>query len=256
MQQNKSDITPKPRTAVVTGAASGIGLATVKKLLSEGMCIVMADIESAYTQAEEISSKEGNVIFVKTNITVESDINAMIDITMKTFGSLDVLVNCAGIVRSGRAPETSKLDLDSVIDINLKGTFYCARAAIPVMKSGGTIINVASEQGLVGEHGMAAYCASKGGVIQLTRALAVDHAEDGIRVNCVCPGPTMTPMLEQYIYSQESPEEALRQQADTTLLKRVGKPEEIANVISFLASNGSSFMTGGIVVADGGATAK
>ena len=256
MNQGKTDITSNPRTAIVTGAASGIGLATAKKLESDGMRVVLADIESAKTQAKEISNNGSRAIFVKTNVTVESDIDAMIDFTMKTFGSVDVLVNCAGVVRSGTATETSKIDLDSVIDINLKGTFFCVRAAIPVMKSGSTIINVASEHGLVGEHAMAAYCASKGGVIQLTRALAVDHAEDGIRVNCVCPGPVMTPMLEQYINSQESPEEALQQQGDTTLLKRVGTPEEISNVISFLASTGSSFMTGSIIVVDGGATAK
>ena len=256
MRQKETDILSNPPTAIVTGARSGIGLATAKKLKSDGMRIVLADIKSADVQAKEISNNDSSAIFVRTNVTKESDVDAMVDVAMKTFGSVDVLVNCAGVVRSGTAPETSKIDLDSVIDTNLKGTFSCVRAVIPFMKRGSTIINVASEQGLVGEHAMAAYCASKGGVVQLSRALAVDHAEDGIRVNCVCPGPVMTPMLEQYINSQESPEEALRQQGETTLLKRVGTPEEIANVISFLASVGSSFITGAIIVADGGATAK
>ena len=125
-----------------------------------------------------------------------------------------------------------------------------------MQRNGGVIVNVASELGLVGGSEIAAYCASKGGVVQLTKAMAIDHAGDGIRVNCVCPGPVSTPLLEAIIRASSDPEEERRHIAEKTLLKRLGRPEEIANVILFLASEESSYLTGSVVVADGGWTAQ
>ena len=143
------------------------------------------------------------------------------------------------------------------MEVNLKGVFLCSRASIPAMRrqGGGVIVNVASELGLVGGSEIAAYCATKGGVVQLTKAMAVDHASEGIRVNCVCPGPVDTPLLEATIQGSSDPEEERRRIVEKTLIKRFGRPEEIANVILFLASSESSYMTGSVVAVDGGVTA-
>jgi NAD(P)-dependent dehydrogenase (short-subunit alcohol dehydrogenase family) len=144
------------------------------------------------------------------------------------------------------------------MSVNLKGVFLCSRAAIPAMRrcGGGVIVNVASELGIVGSSEIAAYCASKGGVVQLTKAMAVDHAVENIRVNCVCPGPIATRLLERIIAAAPDPEAEERSIVSKTLLKRVGRPEEVARVILFLASDDASYMTGSIVAVDGGRTAQ
>ncbi|HEM60709.1 MAG TPA: SDR family oxidoreductase, partial [Chloroflexi bacterium] len=147
---------------------------------------------------------------------------------------------------------------DRLMAVNLKGVLLCSRAAIPIMRSQGqgVIVNVASELGLVGGSEIAAYCASKGGVVQLTKAMAVDHAPDGIRVNCVCPGPVDTPLLASIIQSSADPSAERRSIVEKTLLRRLGHPEEIASAILFLASHESSYMTGSAVLVDGGVTAQ
>jgi len=174
------------------------------------------------------------------------------------YGRLDVLVNNAGVELAKTVPDTTEDEWNRLMAVNLKGVFLCCKAAIPVMErqGGGVIVNVASEMGVVGGSEIAAYAASKGGVVQLTKAMAIDHAGDQIRVNCVCPGPVATPLLEALIRDSSNPEEERRQIVDRTLLKRLARPEEIANVILFLASDAASYLTGSIVVADGGWTAR
>jgi len=169
-----------------------------------------------------------------------------------------VLVNNAGIELAKNATDTTEEEWDRLMNVNLKGVFLCSKAAALAMRQtgGGVIVNVASELGLVGAKEIAAYCASKGGVIQLTRAMAVDHAADNIRTNCVCPGPINTPLLDRIIATSADPSNERRTTLEKTLMNRLGEPCEIANVILFLASEESSYMTGSIVVADGGLTAQ
>jgi NAD(P)-dependent dehydrogenase (short-subunit alcohol dehydrogenase family) len=248
----------KDKVSVVTGAASGIGLATLRRLAAEGATIVAGDIADASDSVRELARMGVEARFVQTDVTQASQVETLISETLSSFGRLDVLVNNAGIQLSGKISDTSEADWDRLLDVNLKGVFLCAKATIPIMQrqGGGVVVNVASELGLVGGSEIAAYCASKGGVVQLTKALAVDHAGENIRINCVCPGPVETPLLRSIVESSSDPDEERRSIVEKTLLKRVAQPDEIANVILFLASNESSYMTGSIVVVDGGCTAQ
>jgi meso-butanediol dehydrogenase/(S,S)-butanediol dehydrogenase/diacetyl reductase len=173
---------------------------------------------------------------------------------------VDALVNAAGIgsPRPVTIDEATMAEWHELCAVNLTGTFLCCRAVIPVMRrgGGGTIVNIASELGLVGSPRSAMYGATKGAVVQLTRALAVDHAADQIRVNCVCPGPVDTPLLRRSVSRAPDPAAKLQSETSSTLLGRLGRPEEIASVIRFLVSDESSFVTGSIIVADGGVTAR
>jgi NAD(P)-dependent dehydrogenase (short-subunit alcohol dehydrogenase family) len=247
----------KDKVTVITGAASGIGLATARRFGLEGAIIVAADVLEVSDACREVLQTGVTGRFYQADVSKAEQVERLFDEVVTSFGRLDVLVNNAGIGLSKRITDTTEADWDRLMDVNLKGVYLCARAAIPVMQrqGGGTIVNVASELGLVGGSEIAAYCASKGGVVQLTRAMAVDHCQDGIRVNCVCPGPVATPLLECIIEGSSKPAQERTSIAEKTLLKRVGRPEEIANVILFLASDESSYMTGSIVVVDGGSTA-
>ena len=248
----------KDKVAIITGAASGIGLAAARRFLAEGARVVVADVQDASHEVDEMTRQGGEALFVQADVSSEAQVNALVERTVAAFGRLDVLVNCAGVELSKKITDTSEAEWDRLMSVNLKGVFLCSRAAIPVMwrNGGGVIVNIASELGLVGGSEIAAYCASKGGVVQLTKAMAIDHAAGGIRVNCVCPGPVSTPLLEAIIGASSSPEEERRRIAEKTLLKRLGRPEEIASVILFLASDESSYLTGSVVAADGGWTAQ
>jgi NAD(P)-dependent dehydrogenase (short-subunit alcohol dehydrogenase family) len=248
----------KDKVAIITGAASGIGLAAARRFVAEGAKVVVADVQDASHEVAEMTKQGGKALFVRTDVSSEAQVEALIQRTAAAYGRLDVLVNCAGVELSKKITDTSEAEWDRLMSVNLKGVFLCSRAAIPVIwrNGGGVIVNVASELGLVGGSEIAAYCASKGGVVQLTKAMAIDHAGDGIRVNCVCPGPVSTPLLESIIQASSNPEEERRHITEKTLLRRLGRPEEIANVILFLASEESSYLTGSVVVADGGWTAQ
>jgi NAD(P)-dependent dehydrogenase (short-subunit alcohol dehydrogenase family) len=242
------------RRAVVTGGMSGIGLAVARTLAQAGAAIVIIDRTPVPATGARGLELPSDAKFITADIADEAQIADAIRRADEILGGIDTLVTAAGIARAGTTPETSLADLDDVVTVNLKGTFLTCRAAIPLMirSGGGAIVTIASEQGLVGVPAMAAYSASKGGVVQLTRSLAVDHAPHGIRVNCVCPGPVLTPMLEAFAASDAG---AFDKEAATTLLGRIGRPEEIAAAARFFASDAASFITGAILAVDGGATA-
>ena len=246
------------KTAIVTGARSGIGLATARRLATDGATVIMADVKDAGDEAARIVESGNSARFVRTDVSQESQVRALADEVVTSNGRVDILVNNAGIVFARTVPDTTLDEWDRLMNVNLKGVFLCSRAVIPIMQRQGcgVIVNVSSEQGLVGASENAAYTATKGGIIQLTKSMAIDHGQDGIRINCVCPGPVKTPLFDGFIESVDDPEAEFRSAVDATILKRLGRPEEIASVIAFLASDESSYMTGSIVVVDGGLTAQ
>lgn len=243
------------KVSVVTGAKSGIGLATARLFAGEGAFVLLADIRDASPEAAAIGA---NCAAISLDVADARSVQGLIDETLRRFGRLDILVNNAGIELAKRATETDEAGWDRLMNVNLKGVFLCSKAAVLAMRrgAGGVIVNVASELGIVGGAEIAAYCASKGGVVQLTKAMAVDHAPERIRVNCVCPGPVATPLLESIIAAAADPQVEERSIVSKTLLKRLARPEEIARVILFVASDEASYMTGSIVAVDGGWTAQ
>jgi NAD(P)-dependent dehydrogenase (short-subunit alcohol dehydrogenase family) len=221
------------KALIITGAKSVIRFA------AEGAKVVVADVRDASQELREITNQGAEALFVQVDVRSEHQVNALIEKAFAAYGRLDILVNNAGIELAKKVTDTTEAEWDRLMDGNLKGVFLCSKAAIPVMRSsgGGVIASVASELGLVGGSEIAAYCASKGGVVQLTKAMAIDHAADGIGVNCIAPGPVSTPLLETIIETSSNPEHERRHIVEKTLLKRLGRPEEIANVILFLVSD-------------------
>jgi NAD(P)-dependent dehydrogenase (short-subunit alcohol dehydrogenase family) len=220
--------------------------------------VVMADVAEPVDRALRLVASERRVTFMKTDVSRAQEVEALFAQIHSTHGRVDVLVNNAGVELAKKIADTTEENWDRLMAVNLKGVFLCSRAAIRMMTSQGhgVIVNVASELGLVGGSEIAAYCASKGGVVQLTKATAVDHASDGIRVNCVCPGPVDTPLLESIIRTSSNPYVERETIVEKTLLGRLGQPEEIASAILFLACDESSYMTGSVLVVDGGLIAR
>ncbi len=248
----------KDKVAVITGAKSGIGFATALRFCAEGAKVVAADVRDARQEVDVLNASGGDAFFVQTDVSSESAAYELIGQTVAKYGRLDVLVNNAAIELAKKVTDTTEEEWDRLMGVNLKGVFLCSKAAVTQMRqtAGGVIVNVASELGVVGGAEIAAYCASKGGVIQLTKAMAIDHAAENIRINCVCPGPINTPLLDRIIASSADPGKERQITEEKTLMKRLGEPAEIASVILFLASEESSYMTGSLVVADGGLTAQ
>lgn len=247
------------RVAIVTGAASGIGLATSDLFTREGAQVVLADVDSALGEAvaREIAARGGRAIFERADVTKAADAHRLVERARQEFGALHMLVNSAGVMRRATVIELEESDWDRVLAVNVKSIFLLSKHAIPVMAAsgGGSIINVASGWGLVGGPRAAAYCASKGAVVLLTKAMAIDHGPERIRVNCVCPGDTDTPMLRSEALQLAEPEAKFLVNAARRPLGRVGTPQEIAQAILFLAGSASSFMTGAALVVDGGGLA-
>ena len=246
------------KVVIVTGAASGIGKACVERFVRQGAAVVLADREDTSAMAHSIESKGGQALAIRVDVSNEESVSALFVATETRFSRLDVLAHAAGISRRGLAPEMSLHDWDEVIDINFRGTFLCCRAAIAPMRDsgGGAIVTIGSELAYVAAPNICVYSASKAGVVHLTRCLARDHGVDGIRVNCVCPGPIETPMLNRSFEQSPDPQSTRRRAQASTIMERFGRPEEIANVVHFLASQEASFMTGSIVMVDGGVTSK
>jgi len=247
------------KVAIITGGTSGIGLATAELLSREGARVVlMARNPSRGGEAvERITSAGGEAIFVQGDVCLGTDCHRCVTTAVETYGRLDILFNNAGIIHVNRnLVETSEEEWDATLNSNLKSIFLMSKYAIPhIAKNGGSIINNASIFGLVGGSGVAAYCAAKGGVINLTKAMAIDHASQNLRVNCICPGSVDTPLLEKEMNDLGGVETQLPKFASRHPMNRIASPEEIARAVAYLASGDASFITGVALPVDGGRAA-
>jgi NAD(P)-dependent dehydrogenase (short-subunit alcohol dehydrogenase family) len=251
--------TLKGKRALITGAASGIGEATALLFAREGaaVSVVDLDVEGGRSVVSRIQAEGGRAIFVRADVTRAGDCKSAVEDTVSTLGGLDILFNNAGIVRRATVLELSEGDWDQVMAVNVKSAFLLCKYAIPVMAQagGGVIVNAASGWGLVGGPRAASYCASKGAIVQLTKAMAIDHGPQNIRVNCVCPGDTDTPLLRREAEQLGEPTDRFLAQAADRPLGRIGTPEDIAQAVLYLASDAASYVTGTALVVDGGGLA-
>lgn len=241
------------KVALITGAGSGIGRATALLFSKEGASIVVDDIVplGGHQTVEMIKKAGGQAVFVEADVSQSDGVQQMVGVTLDTFGHLDILFNNAGVMgKYVMTAETPEQAWDDIIATNLRGVFLGSKYAIPIMLSqgGGVIINTASTAGMIGLPGLPAYCASKAGVIQLTKTMALEYADKNIRINCICPGGIMTPMSAGS--DSDNPPPFRQSQA----MRRFGQPEEVARVALYLASDDSSFVTGTSAVVDGGWT--
>lgn len=247
------------KIALITGGSSGIGRATALLFAREGAAVSIVDLDQTGGQAvvKSIIDIGGKAIFVHGDVSKEGDCKRAAEQAVNELFAIDILFNCAGIIRRASVPETSEKEWDRVMAVNVKSIFLLSKYVIPIMarKGGGVIISVASGWGLVGGRKAAAYCASKGAVVQLTKAMALDHGEQNIRVNCICPGDVDTPLIRDEAKQLGESFEQFIGKASQRPLKRVGKPEEIAHAALYLASDASSYVTGTSLVIDGGGTA-
>ncbi|MCJ7662441.1 MAG: SDR family oxidoreductase [Anaerolineales bacterium] len=247
------------KRALITGGASGIGRATAKLFARRGAGICIADVDAAAGQgvADEIIIEGGRAIFVRCDVSSAVECQSAVQQMVAEFGGIDILFNNAGIIRRASVVDTTEDEWDRVMAVNVKSVFLLGKYVVPHMdkEGGGVIINISSGWGLVGGRNAASYCASKGAVVQLTRAMALDHGAQRIRVNCICPGDTDTDMLRNEAQQLGETEDAFLAEAADRPLQRVGMPEDIAQAALYLASEASSFITGTTLVVDGGGLA-
>lgn len=243
------------KVAIVTGAARGIGRATALRFLAEGARVVLSDRDREALEATAAAAGPADSVLARAcDVARAAEVEALVAATLGRFGRIDILVNNAGYGHRGTVEETSEAEWDALMAANVKGVFLCSKAVIPIMRrqGGGAIVNVASTTSFIGIPERAAYVASKGAVAALTRAMAVDHAKEGIRVVAVAPGTVATDYYERVLAGSPDPEGMRRRLAARQLIGRAGTPEEIANAILFLASDEASFCHGTILLVDGG----
>lgn len=240
------------QVVIVTGAASGIGRATARRFAEEGARLVLADLNTDGLVALA-DALDADVLVQATDVGDRHQVERLIDATMDRFDRIEVLCNNAGIGGYGPTPDLDPDDWHRMIAVDLDSVFYATRVAIPHLRAGGggTIVNTASISGLYGDYGLAAYCAAKGAVVNYTRAVAIDHASEGIRCNCVCPGAIETALTEPIL----GIERFASGYEELIPMGRVGQAEEIAGAVAFLASDDASYITGHALVIDGGVTA-
>ncbi|HHY46216.1 MAG TPA: SDR family oxidoreductase [Firmicutes bacterium] len=248
------------KTVIVTGAGLGIGRATAMLFGRQGAKVAVFDVNPADGGETVRLVKEagGEAQFFEVDISDESSVEDAVGRVEQVYGRVDILVNNAGVYTKGNLLDTSLADWQRVLAVNLTGAFLCSKscASRMVRQGGGVIVNVASEAGLVGIKGQVAYNVSKAGVIALTRSSAVDFAEFGIRVNCVCPGTTETSLVQNALKKEADPVAARRALESCRPANRLGRPEEIAAAIAFLASDDVAYATGSVLSVDGGYTAQ
>jgi NAD(P)-dependent dehydrogenase (short-subunit alcohol dehydrogenase family) len=247
------------KTAIITGGAGGIGSAAALLFVREGAAVSIVDLDqnAGDRLAKEISERGNRAIFHRGDVTRGDDCGRVVEQTLAEFGDVHILFNNAGIIRRASILETSEQEWDAVMAVNVKSIFLMSRFVIPIMAKagGGSIINTASGWGLAGGSKAAAYCASKGAVVLLTKAMAIDHGPHGIRVNAICPGDTDTRMLRSEAAQLGEAENRFLADSAKRPLGRLGLPEEIARAALYLASEESSFVTGTALVVDGGGLA-
>jgi len=248
------------KVAIVTGAGSGIGEAIALLFAEQGVRVVVADWKAPAGEetVEQIRGKGGEARFHRVDVSKAAEVEELVRFAVEQYGRLDILVNNAAIQILGTLTRTSEEDWDRLHSVNLKGVFLCSKYAIPKMirSGGGSVVNVASVLGLVGDPDLAAYCAAKGGVIALTKAAAIGYGPRGVRVNCICPGDVDTPMVQEFFNKDSNPDQARRTVSAHYALRRIADPREVAQTAAFLASDASSFLTGSVIVVDGGLTSK
>jgi len=247
------------RVALITGGNSGIGRATAALLAKEGATVVLTgrNSERGDETVQAIEEGGGKAFFIRSDVRLAEDCKRAVDETLERFGRIDVLFNNAGVYYANTVPDCTEEEWDETIDSSLKGAFLMSKYALPSMieRGSGSIIHTSSGWGILGGEKAAAYCAAKGGLIIMAKAMAMDHGRHGIRVNCVCPGDVDTPMLVEDAKNQGMAWDDFVAWASDRPLGRIGTPEEIARAVLFLASDDSSFITGDALVVDGGGVA-
>lgn len=241
------------KTLLITGGGSGIGRATARLAAREGARVAVADRNLEAAQ-ETVAMLEGEGLAIGMDVTSSADCARMVEETLARFGRIDILCSNAGYGIQGDVVSTREEDWQALFDVNVKGVFLCAKHVVPVMRAqgGGAIVNTASNIAIIGLKDRVTYVASKGAVDSLTRAMALDHVGDNIRVNAVAPGPIGSPYFDRMIANAPDPEEFKRVLNARCPMNRLGRPEEVAQVIVFLASDDASFVTGATYVVDGG----
>ena len=249
----------KGKVGLITGGTSGIGSATAERFAREGAAVAITgrNEERGRQVVESIEEAGGEALFVRSDVRCADDCRRAVDQTLERFGKIDVLFNNAGVFHPRSVVECSEEEWDETIESSLKGAFLMSKYVLPSMieRGSGSIIHTSSGWGILGGDKAAAYCAAKGGLVVMAKAMAIDHGPDGIRVNCVCPGDVLTPMLHDDAAKREMSWDDYARGAAERPLGRIGTVEEIANAVVFLASDESSFVTGESLVVDGGGVA-
>ncbi len=247
------------KVALITGGTSGIGSATALRFAGEGAAVAITgrNVERGEQVVKDIVANGGEALFIRSDVRISKDCRQAVDQTLERFGKIDVLFNNAGVFHPKSIPDCTEEEWDETIDSSLKGAFLMSKYVLPSMikQGSGSIIHTSSGWGILGGDKAAAYCAAKGGLIVMAKAMAIDHGPDGIRVNCVCPGDVLTPMLPEDAAKRGISWDDYAVGAADRPLGRIGTVDDIANAVLYLASDESSFVTGDALVVDGGGVA-